>query len=246
MSEREALKKLHRELEILTKLDIFPADGVYEENFMEYAFCCAFESILIDRLFQEYRIDFPALPVPKEISKGLDRLNFHELLWEFESLEFNDCFFSLENLGVNVVFLGVDLEDRESCILSLPRTLSDLVRKRWVRFGSEIIDVEMDMLLEIPRLTELISRSKEGKSCAEEEELLALCFKILPTESYTCDPVILLPEDTSSGYVHLFFFHSQDTPFSCACYLPRAVFFAIYALTVLCGINKVTAKGGIE
>lgn len=243
MDERERnLQTLHRELHALYQLDLFPSEGVYEENFIWYVYCCTLQGMITNRLFIKYGICFPLIPYPEKLSKGFSSQVYPLLHWEFECLDFNDCFFSLEEMNLPVTFLGVNLDERELSLLSLPRGLCKLIKKRWIYFGCDIVDVEMDMIIEIPGLRSLLHRKSSGQLSEKELELLSLCINILPDQPFTLAPVILLPEDCDSGYVHLFFFSSKDTPFSLSCYMSRSIFFAVYVLSVLTGVNQVEER----
>ncbi len=243
MNERERiLKTLHNELHTLYHMDLFPSEGVYEENFTWYVYCCALQGIITNRLFSKYDVSFPLIPYPQELSKGFSSQAYSMLHWQFECLDFNDCIFAFGEKNLPVTFLGVDLDERELSLLSLPQDLRRLIRNRWVYFGCDIVDVEMDMIIEIPGLKSFLHRKSAGLLSKAELALLSLCLKILPDQRYTLGPVILLPEGCDSGYVHIFFFCSKDTPFSLSCYMSRSIFFAVYVLSVLTGVNQVKER----
>lgn len=246
MVERERLlKQLHSELYALHEMDSFPEEGVYEENFKFYAFNCMIQGFITERLFKKYRIPFPDIPYPCSLRKGVHNTYYYEIHKEFSSLDLNDCFFAFENLGLSVCFLGVDLEDREHSINELPKELRDLIRKRWVFFGKDIYYVEMDMVIEIPGLPAFYKSRKAGQVSSIEQSLFDLCLQVVPNQLYALNPVLLFPEGYDSGYIHILQYYGKESPFTSSCYISRALFLAVYILTVLCKINTVPLEGGM-
>lgn len=245
MEEREKLlKQLHSHLLCLTQMDSYPEGGVYEENFIQYAFTCMIQGFITNRLFQWLHIPFPEIPYPESLREGLYEAYYNKLFREFSSLDLNDCFFAIENFGLNIHFLGVELSDRENSIMELELKLRELIRSRWIFFGKDINYVEMDMIIGIPGLGTFFQKREANRLSLIEEQLLDLCLQNVPNHLYSLNPVLILPDGDSSGYIHLLQFSSTETPFASSCYITRTLFFTVYILAVLCGAVTIPREGG--